>query len=50
MKLNIRRYIEKRLEEEKIIRWCNILENVIRNMYKMLALIKKKSEVSLTRR
>lgn len=48
-KINIKGHIEKQLEAEKIIRWCMHIRNShIRKIYKMLTLIKKKSEVNLT--
>jgi len=48
-KLNIKNQIEKQLEAEKIIRWCmHIRNNYIRNMYNVLAVLKKKSEICLT--
>jgi len=47
-KLSIKDHIEKRLKAEKIARWCmHIRKNYIRNIYKMLALIRQKAEVSL---
>jgi len=42
-------HIEKRLKAEKFVRWCIYIRNsYIRNMYKILALLKKKSEVCLS--
>jgi len=44
-KLTIKNHIEKRLKAEKIVRWCMyVRRSYIRNIYKMLALIKKKTE------
>jgi len=41
--------IEKRLQAEKMVRWyMNIRDNYIRNIYRMLTLLKKKSEICLT--
>jgi len=48
-KLDIKNQIEKRLEAEKIVRWCmHIRNNYVRNMYKILITLKKKSEVCLS--
>jgi len=48
-KLNIKNQIEKQLAAEKIIRLCmHIRNNYIRNMYNVLAVLKKKSEICLT--
>jgi len=48
-KLDIKNHIEKRLEAEKIVRWCmHIRNSYVRNMYKILATLKKKSEVCLS--
>ncbi|KYM98806.1 hypothetical protein ALC62_10474 [Cyphomyrmex costatus] len=48
-KLDIKDYIKKRLEAEKIVRWSlHIRNNYIRNMYKILAVLKKRSEIHLT--
>ena len=41
--------IKKRLEVEKVVRWCiHIRDSYIRNMNKMLTLLKNKSETCLT--
>jgi len=48
-KLDIKDNIEKQLEAEKILRWSmHIRNSYIHNMYKILAVLKKKSEVHLT--
>jgi len=46
-KLIIKGHIEKRLKAEKIVRWCmHVRRSYIRNIYKVLALINKKTEMS----
>ena len=48
-KLDIKNNIERRLEAERILRWSmHIRNNYIHNMYKILAVLKKKAEVHLT--
>lgn len=48
-KFDIKNHIKKRLEAERILRWCmHIRDSYVRNMYKILALLKKKSEICLT--
>ncbi|KYN17581.1 hypothetical protein ALC57_10130 [Trachymyrmex cornetzi] len=47
-KLDIKNNVEKQLEAEKIVRRCMQIRNTyVRDMYKILALLKKKSEVCL---
>jgi len=47
--LNISGHIEKQLEVDKILRWClHIRDNYICNLCKILASLKKKSEVCLS--
>ncbi|KYN07689.1 hypothetical protein ALC62_01337 [Cyphomyrmex costatus] len=48
-KLDIKNHVEKRLEAERIVRRCTqIRDSYVRDMYKILALLKKKSEVCLS--
>lgn len=48
-KLSITDHIEKRLKAEKIVRWCMyVRKSYIRNVYKILTLIRQKAEVNLT--
>jgi len=48
-KLDIKNRIEKRLEAERIVRCCmHIRDSYVRNMYKILVVLKKKSEVCLS--
>jgi len=48
-KLDIKSHIEKRLEAERIVRWCmHIRNDYVRNIYKILTLLKKKSKVCLS--
>jgi len=48
-KLDVKNHIEKLLEAERIVRWCmHIRNSYVRNIYKILALLKKKSEVCLS--
>jgi len=42
-------YIEKRLKAEQIVRWCfNIRDTFVRDMYKILAKLKNRSETCLS--
>ncbi|KYN15986.1 hypothetical protein ALC57_11765 [Trachymyrmex cornetzi] len=48
-KINIKDHVKKQLEAEKIVRWSlHVRNSYIRNMYKILAILKKRSEVHLT--
>lgn len=47
-KIDGKSHVEKRIKAEKIIRWCIFVTNdYIRNISKILALLKKKSEICL---
>ncbi|KYM96060.1 hypothetical protein ALC62_13287 [Cyphomyrmex costatus] len=49
IKLDIKNHVEKRLEAKRIVRRCTqIRDSYVRVMYKILALLKKKSEVCLS--
>ncbi|KYN08276.1 hypothetical protein ALC62_00741 [Cyphomyrmex costatus] len=48
-KLDIKNQVEKQLEAERIVRRCTqIRDSYVRDMYKILALLKKKSEICLS--
>ncbi|KYN06294.1 hypothetical protein ALC62_02786 [Cyphomyrmex costatus] len=48
-KLDTKNHVEKRLEAERIVHRCTqIRDSYVRDMYKTLALLKKKSEVCLS--
>jgi len=48
-RLDIKNHVKKQLEAERIIRCCmHIRDSHIRNMYKILAVLKKKSQVCLS--
>ncbi|KYM97819.1 hypothetical protein ALC62_11486 [Cyphomyrmex costatus] len=48
-KLDIKNHVEKRLEAERIVCRCTLIrDSYVRDMYKILALLKKKSKVCLS--